>query len=502
MVQNRLASLGGGVCDEEKSMAELADIGVLGLAVMGANLARNAAQKGFGVALYNRHADRTHALVKEHGGEGRFFAAETLPEFVSKIARPRPILIMVKAGAPVDQVIDELLPHLEQGDIVIDGGNSHFTDTNRRARALKAKGFRFVGMGVSGGEEGALHGPSMMPGGEREAYQRIEPMVRKMAAQVDGTPCVTYIGPEGAGHYVKMVHNGIEYADMQLIAEAYDLLKTVYGLSADQIADIFAEWKKGDLDSYLIEITAEVLRKRDAAGDPLVDRILDEAEQKGTGRWTSQSALDLGVPLTAITEAVFARALSARRDERIEAERLLAHAAPATREPTEADIGAIRDGLYASKIVAYAQGFEEMSAASKEFGWNLRLGELAMIWRGGCIIRARLLHVIREAYETQGAVSNLLLLDVFREAVRKAEPGWREMVSKAVESGVPVPAFTSSLAYYDGMRRGRGPANLLQGLRDYFGAHTYRRLDRPGVFHTRWAQDGSEVAIGPNDGKA
>jgi 6-phosphogluconate dehydrogenase len=476
-------------------MAELADIGVLGLAVMGANLARNAARKGFGVAVYNRHPDRTDLLVKEHGKEGTFFPAKELKAFVASIRPPRPVIIMVKAGAPVDQVIDELLPCLDKGDIVIDGGNSEYTDTNRRAATLKAKGFRFVGMGVSGGEEGALLGPSMMPGGEREAYARIEPIVKKMAAEVEDTPCVAYIGPEGAGHYVKMVHNGIEYADMQLIAEAYDLLKSVYGLSADEIAEIFEEWKKGDLDSYLIEITAEVLRKKDATGGALVDSIVDEAEQKGTGRWAAHSALDLGVPLTTITEAVFARALSARWEQRIAAEKIIAHAPMPTRKATPADIDAIRDGLYASKIVAYAQGFEEMAVASAEFGWDLKLGELAMIWRGGCIIRARLLHRIREAYAGDVAVPNLLLHPFFRDAVKKAEPNWRKMVALAVESGIPTPAFSTALAYYDGMRRARGPANLLQGLRDYFGAHTYARLDKPGKFHTRWAQDGSEVAI-------
>ncbi len=482
-------------------MAELGDIGVLGLAVMGGNLARNAAHKGFGVALYNRHPDRTEALIKQYGTEGRFLPAKDLSAFVASIKPPRPILIMVKAGAPVDQVIDELLPHLEKGDIVIDGGNSEYTDTNRRAAALKAKGLRFVGMGVSGGEEGALNGPSLMPGGEREAYSRIEPIVKKMAAQVDGTPCVTYIGPEGSGHYVKMVHNGIEYADMQLIAEAYDLLKSVYGLSADAMAEIFEEWKKGDLDSYLIEITSEVLRKKDATGNPLVDAIVDEAEQKGTGRWAVQSALDLGVPLTAITEAVFARALSARRELRIAAEKLLAHPSVPTRKPSQADIDMIRDGLYASKIVAYAQGLEEMAVASQEFGWDLKLGELAMIWRGGCIIRARLLHRISEAYDSNATVPNLLFHQFFRDAVKKAEPNWRKMVALAVETGVPTPAFSSSLAYFDGMRRARGPANLLQGLRDYFGAHTYARLDKPGKFHTRWSQDGSEVAVEARGGK-
>jgi 6-phosphogluconate dehydrogenase len=476
-------------------MTDLANIGVLGLATMGANLARNAARKGFGVAVYNRHGGRTAELIADHGSEGRFKPGKTIPEFVAALARPRPIIILVQAGKAVDDVIAELAPHLDEGDIIIDGGNSLFTDTNRRFRALEQKRLRFIGMGVSGGEEGALEGPSMMPGGDREAYAHIAPMLTKMAAQVDGTPCCTFIGPEGAGHYVKMVHNGIEYADMQLIAEAYDLLKSVYGLDAAAIAGIFEEWKTGELDSYLIEITAAVLRKRDSTGGALVDSILDEAEQKGTGRWTAQSALDLGVPLTSITEAVYARALSARRTQRIAAEKLLPHPAIVPREPEKADIDAIRQALYASKIAAYAQGFEQMTAASGEFGWDLKLGEVSTIWRGGCIIRARFLDRIREAYDGGGAVPNLLLQDYFRDAVVRAEPAWRRVVSLAVERGVPVPAFASSLSYYDGLRRSRGPANLLQGLRDYFGAHTYRRLDKPGSFHTRWAQDGEEVAV-------
>ena len=477
-------------------MSEFCDLGVMGLAVMGANLARNAARKGFGVALFNRHGERTDRLVEEFGKEGRFTPAKDLKGFVAALAKPRVVIIMVKAGKPVDDVIDELAPLLEAGDIVIDGGNSLFTDTNRRFHALKEKNLRFIGMGVSGGEEGALLGPSMMPGGEPEAYARIEPMVREMAAQVDGTPCVTYIGPEGAGHYVKMVHNGIEYADMQLITEAYDLFKTVYGMTAGSIADVFESWKTGDLDSYLIEITAAVLRKTDAAtGKPLVDVIVDEAEQKGTGRWTARNALDLGVPLTGITEAVFARALSGQRKLRGEAERILPHQAPAPRKASQADIDAIRDALYASKIIAYAQGFEQMTAASTEYGWNLRLGEIATIWRGGCIIRARFLDRIREAYDRKPEIPNLVLEDYFRDAVLKAEGAWRRTVALAVEHGVAIPAFSSSLSYYDGLRRARGPANLLQGLRDYFGAHTYRRLDKEGSFHTRWSQDGTEAKI-------
>jgi 6-phosphogluconate dehydrogenase len=476
-------------------MTDLADIGVLGLSTMGANLARNAARKGFGVAVYNRHGGRTDELISAHGGEGRFTPSKTIPEFVASLARPRAMIIMVKAGKPVDDVIEELAPHLEEGDIIIDGGNSLFTDTSRRFHALAEKRLRFVGMGVSGGEEGALEGPSMMPGGDRQGYARIEPIVTKMAAQVDGAPCCAYIGPEGAGHYVKMVHNGIEYADMQLITEAYDLFKTVYGLDAQAIARIFDEWNKGELDSYLIEITAAVLRKRDSTGGALVDAIVDEAEQKGTGRWTAQSALDLGVPLTSITEAVYARALSGRRAHRIAAEKLFPHPAIAPRKPTKADIDAIQDALYASKIVAYAQGFEQMTAASEQFKWDLKLGEVSSLWRGGCIIRARFLKRIREAYDSGEAVPNLLLQSYFHDAVVQAEPAWRRVVSLAVEQGVPVPAFASSLAYYDGLRRARGPANILQGLRDYFGAHTYRRLDRQGSFHTRWGQDGSEISV-------
>jgi 6-phosphogluconate dehydrogenase len=476
-------------------MPDLADIGVLGLAVMGANLARNAARKGFGVALFNRHAERTEELVREHGQEGRFFPSLALPDFVASLKAPRAIVIMVQAGRPVDDVIEELTPYLEPDDIVIDGGNSLFSDTTRRYKACAAKRIRFVGMGVSGGEVGALEGPSMMPGGDRTAYDRIAPILNRMAASVDGTPCCVYVGPEGAGHYVKMVHNGIEYADMQLIAEAYDLMKSLYGLDAPSIADIFADWKQGDLDSYLIEITAAVLRKTDATGKPLIDAILDEAEQKGTGRWTAQSALDLGVPLTAITDAVYARALSAQRDRRAELERKTSRRAAPTQKPDNAAIGAIRDALYASKIVAYAQGFEQMSSASSQFDWDLKLGDMAIIWRGGCIIRARFLDRIKDAYERDPKLTNLLLDDYFLSAVVGATDAWRRVVGLAVANGVPAPAFSSALAYYDGLSRARGPANLLQGLRDYFGAHTYRRLDRPGRFHTRWSEDGAEERV-------
>jgi len=472
-----------------------ADLGVVGLAVMGANLARNAARHGFGVALFNRHSARTDALMRDHGGEGRFYPAKSLSEFVAALSKPRIVIVMVKAGKPVDDMIDELLPLLDRGDILIDAGNSLFSDSARRTESLRAKGVEFVGMGVSGGEQGALEGPSMMPGCEPAAYARIAPFLDKMAAQAGGRPCCARIGPGGAGHYVKMVHNGIEYADMQLIAEAYDILASVYGLSAAAIGDVFAAWNATELESYLIEITAIVLRKRDATGGALVDAILDEAEQKGTGRWTAQSALDLGVPVTAITEAVYARALSARRDLRRLAGEAYPRRAEAPRAPAPAEIEAIRRALYAAKIVSYAQGFEMMSAASELYGWALNLGEIAAIWRGGCIIRARMLDRIMQAYAAPPPPANLLLATDFRDAVVAADSDWRRVVALAVERGVATPAFSSTLAYCDGLRRPRGPANLLQGLRDYFGAHTYRRLDKPGVFHTRWGQDGEEVAV-------
>jgi 6-phosphogluconate dehydrogenase len=475
--------------------AQKADLGVLGLAVMGANLARNAAHHGFGVALFNRHAERTDALVREHGGEGRFVPAKSIAEFVAALERPRIVIVLVQAGKPVDDVIDELAPHLEPDDILIDAGNSLFTDTIRRGKLCEEMQIRYVGMGVSGGEEGALEGPSMMPGGDRAAYERIAPVLKKMAAQAFGRPCCAYIGPDGAGHYVKMVHNGIEYADIQLIAETYDLLKSVYGMAAEEIGDAFAGWKSSVLNSYLVDIAAEVLRKTDATGAPLVDRILDEAEQKGTGRWTAQSALNLGVPITAITEAVYARTLSSRRELRAEAEALFPHPQASPLKADRAEIDAIRDALYASKIVAYAQGFEQMSAASAHYGWRLDLTEIAAIWRAGCIIRARMLDRIMEAYEREPTLPSLLMAEHFRTAVLSAEGAWRKVVGLAIASGVATPAFSSTLAYYDGFRRARGPANLLQALRDYFGAHTYRRLDKPGVFHTRWSQDGAEVRV-------
>jgi 6-phosphogluconate dehydrogenase len=476
-------------------MGNGSEFGITGLAVMGQNLARNLARHGIPVAVHNRTEARTRELVERYGDEGPFTPTTTVEELVGALERPRRILIMVKAGPPVDAVIDELSPLLERGDVLIDGGNSFFQDTRRRERALRERGLEFLGTGISGGEEGALNGPSIMPGGSADAYASVEHLLTAVAAKVDGTPCCTYVGPDGAGHYVKMVHNGIEYADMQLIVEAYDLLRTALGLGAGELAEVFARWNEGDLESFLIETTAKVLGHTDATTNrPLVDLIEDEAEQKGTGRWTAQSALDLGVPITAITEAVFARMLSARKDERVTAARILPGPSGGAR-PGEGLIDDVRDALYASKVIAYAQGFDQIATASEEFGWDINLGSMATIWRGGCIIRARFLDRIRAAYEQDPRLRNLLLADYFRDAVAGAQPAWRRVVSTAVELGVPTPAFASSLAYYDGLRRERGPANLLQGLRDFFGAHTYHRTDRFGTFHTRWAQDGEEVQI-------
>ncbi len=470
------------------------EIAVVGLATMGMNLARNLASHGARVAIYNRTRKRTDDFMAEFASEGDFIPAYSFEELVRALEPPRAILIMVKAGSPVDEAIDALSPVLQRGDTLIDGGNSLFHDTRRRAAAAADRGLGYLGCGVSGGEEGALRGPSLMPGGTRESFSRVEEMLNAIAAQVDGEPCCTYIGPDGAGHFVKMVHNGIEYADIQLIAESYDFMRSTMGLDASELAAIFSEWNQGELQSYLIEITAEVLAKRDGANHAaLVDAIEDEAEQKGTGRWTSQSALDLGVPLTGITEAVFARMLSSQKPSRVKAATILSGPRPARTGRDDSLIGDVRDALYAAKIVAYAQGFEHLAAGSREYGWNVDLGSLAKIWRGGCIIRARFLGRISDAYAEQKDLGNLMLAPFFTEALAAAQPAWRRVVSRAVETGVPVPAFASSLAYYDGYREARGPANLIQGLRDYFGAHTYHRTDREGAFHTRWAQDGSEV---------
>jgi len=465
---------------------------VVGLGTIGGGLARNLASRGVRVAIYNRTHRRTEEFLADHGTDGDFVSCATLEGLAHALRPPRAVMVLVNAGRPTDEVIDALTRVLQPGDLIIDGGNSFFQDTQRRAAALEKADFGFVGSGVSGGEEGALHGPSLMPGGTRDAYARVEDMFNAIAAKVDGVPCCAYIGPDGAGHFVKMVHNGIEYADIQLIAETYDLLRSTLGLPADDLASVFRQWNDGRLQSYLIEITSHVLAKHeDGEAASLVDSIEDEAEQKGTGRWTSQSALELGVPLTGITEAVFARMLSSQKAQRVRASGILAGPAPGRAAGTLVED--VEQALYASKIVAYAQGFEHLAAGSKEFRWNLDLGALATIWRGGCIIRAKFLDRIKEAYEEAPALPSLMLAPFFQKALADAQPAWRRVVKTAVDQGIPIPAFASSLAYYDGYRRARGPANLIQGLRDYFGSHTYHRVDRQGAYHTRWAQDGTEV---------
>ncbi|MEV4545441.1 NADP-dependent phosphogluconate dehydrogenase [Micromonospora echinaurantiaca] len=473
-----------------------AQIGVTGLAVMGRNLARNLARNGFTVALHNRSPERTRSLVAEHGDEGTFVPAESMADFVAALERPRAVIVMVKAGGPTDAVIDELIPLLDAGDIVVDCGNAHFADTRRREEALRGHGLHFVGTGVSGGEEGALRGPSIMPGGSAESYRKLGPIFEKIAAQVDGVPCCRHIGPDGAGHFVKMVHNGIEYADMQLIAEAYDLLRAGLGAEPAELAEIFREWNAGELESFLIEITADVLGHRDAAtGRAFVDIVLDRAEQKGTGRWTVQSALDLGIPITGIAEATFARSLSGHADQRAAARRAFPDAGEKKWQVTDRDafVEDVRRALLASKIVAYAQGFDQIRAGSREYDWGIDLGGTATIWRGGCIIRARFLDRIRQAYDEQPDLPTLLVAPWFADTVNDGVPSWRRVVAEAARAGVPAPAFASSLAYFDALRAERLPAALIQGLRDNFGAHTYHRVDRDGTFHTRWAGDRSEL---------
>ena len=474
----------------------LAQIGVTGLAVMGRNLARNFARNGFTVAVHNRSPQKMHSLIEEHGSEGDFIGSESLEDFVASLEKPRKVVVMVQAGGPTDAVIDALTPLLDQGDIIVDAGNAHYADTRRREAALRDKGLHFVGSGVSGGEEGALLGPSIMPGGPAESYTTLGPILEKISAKAeDGTPCCVHVGPDGAGHFVKMVHNGIEYADMQLIGEAYDLLRAGLDLSPAEIGEIFAEWNQGDLESFLIEITAEVLEQTDAkTGKPLVDVILDQAGQKGTGRWTVQSALDLGVPVTGIAEATFARAISSQTAQREAARGVLAgNASDFDISDRAGFIEDVRLALYASKVVAYAQGFDQIQAASEEFGWSINRGDMAKIWREGCIIRARFLDRITEAYDRDPNLATLLVDDYFQGAVANGVSAWRRVVSQAALAGVPVPAFGSSLSYYDSLRAERLPAAVIQGQRDFFGAHTYKRVDTEGTFHTLWSGDHSEV---------
>ena len=478
-------------------MSGSADIGVTGLAVMGSNLARNFARHGFTVALHNRTTAKTNALVEQFGTEGSFVAAQTAEEFVAALERPRRLVIMVKAGQPTDAVIDEFTPLLEAGDVIIDGGNAHFEDTRRREKKLREQGIHFVGVGISGGEEGALNGPSIMPGGSAESYKSLGPLLEQIAAKAkDGAPCTTHVGPDGAGHFVKMVHNGIEYADMQLIAEAYDLLRAVAGYSPEQIAETFRNWNNGRLDSYLIEITAQVLAHTDkATGEPFVDVVVDQAEQKGTGRWTVQIALDLGVPVSGIAEAVFARSVSGHADLRAASRSLPGPSGGALDAKAAAAFAdQVEQALYASKIVSYTQGFHQIRAGSETYDWGIDLGKIAAIWRGGCIIRAAFLDRITAAYEQDPALPSLLSDPKFGAEIGGAQDDWRAVVTQAVQQGVPVPGFSAALAYYDALRAERLPAALTQGQRDYFGAHTYRRTDREGSFHTLWGGDRSEVS--------
>lgn len=473
----------------------VANIGVVGLAVMGSNLARNlASREGNTVAILNRSHEKTDALVAEHP-EAEFVATRGYEEFAAALQTPRTAIIMVKAGGPTDAVIDELVKVFEPGDIIVDGGNALFTDTIRREKAVRETGINFVGAGISGGEEGALTGPSIMPGGSDESWVTLGPILTSIAAVAEGEPCVTHVGHDGAGHFVKMIHNGIEYADMQLIAEAYDLIRRGTGKSPAEIADIFAEWNRGELESYLIEITAEVLRQVDAeTGQPLVDVILDQAGAKGTGAWTVKSALDLGIPVSGIAEAVFARSLSSKPAQRAAAADLPGPSAAWQVQDADAFVEDVRLALYASKIIAYSQGFDEIIAGAEEYGWDIQKGEIAKIWRGGCIIRARFLNRITDAYAENPELVALLTAPFFREVLVEGQEAWRRVVAGAAASGIPAPAFSSSLSYYDGLRADRLPAALVQGQRDFFGAHTYKRVDRDGTFHTLWSGDRSEIS--------
>ncbi|MEQ4673795.1 NADP-dependent phosphogluconate dehydrogenase [Providencia vermicola] len=463
-------------------------IGVVGMAVMGRNLALNIESRGYSVSIFNRSKDKTDEVIAENPGKN-LVPNYTIEEFVDSLEKPRRILLMVKAGEATDKTIASLTPHLDKGDILIDGGNTLFTDTIRRNRELSAQGFNFIGTGVSGGEEGALKGPSIMPGGQKEAYELVAPILKEIAAKAEGEPCVAYMGPDGAGHYVKMVHNGIEYGDMQLIAEAYSLLKGSLNLSNEELAGTFAEWNKGELSSYLIEITADIFKKKDEDGKYLVDVILDEAANKGTGKWTSQSALDLGIPLTLITESVFARYISFLKDQRVAASKVLT--GPVLK-PVDGDkntfVEKVRRALYLGKIVSYAQGFQQLKAASDEYNWDLNYGEIAKIFRAGCIIRAQFLQKITDAYNQDAKIANLLLAPYFKQIADEYQQALRDVVCYGVQNGIPTPTFSAAISYYDSYRSAVLPANLIQAQRDYFGAHTYKRTDKDGVFHTEWME--------------
>jgi 6-phosphogluconate dehydrogenase len=464
------------------------DIGLIGLAVMGENLVLNMESKGFSVSVFNRTTEVTEKFAAGRARGKRITPTKSIDEFVQSLSRPRKVMIMVKAGPAVDAVIDQLSPHLAQGDVIVDGGNSLYVDTQRRDKALSAKGLHFLGIGVSGGEEGALKGPSLMPGGSKNAWEIVAPIFRKIAAQVEGEPCCRYMGTDGAGHYVKMVHNGIEYGDMQLICEAYAILRNILGLGPEELHEVFASWNKGDLDSFLIEITSNIFAKKDSeTGKALVDVILDKAGQKGTGKWTLQSAIDQAIVVSTINAAVEARILSAIKDQRARASKQLAGPVSFKYEGNHQKlIDGVRDALYASKIISYAQGFTLFRAAGKQFNWDLNYGDIATIWRGGCIIRAKFLNRIKEAFDRDPQLENLMLDPFFRDILDKGQTNWRYAVSLAIEAGVAVPAFGASLAYFDSYRQELLPANLLQAQRDYFGAHTYERVDKPGTFHTEW----------------
>ncbi len=478
---------------------ESCDIGLIGLAVMGQNLVLNMNDHGYRVAVFNRTVSKVDEFLQNEAAGTQVVGAHSIEEFVGALKRPRRVMLMVKAGDTVDRMIESLLPHLDQGDIVIDGGNSHYPDTNRRARDLAEKGILFIGTGVSGGEEGARFGPSIMPGGNPAAWPHVKEIFQSIAAKVeDGSPCCDWVGENGAGHYVKMIHNGIEYGDMQLICEAYHLLSVGLGLNADELSEVFAEWNKGELDSYLIEITSQIFAKRDEDGAPMVDKILDAAGQKGTGKWTGVNSLELGVPVTLIGEAVYARCLSAMKDERVAASKVLAGPKPSPAQDRRQFIEDTRRALYCSKIVSYAQGYMLMREAAKEQGWDLNFGGIALMWRGGCIIRSRFLGKIKEAFDKNPQLANLLLDDFFSRTLNEYQPSWRRAIISAIERGVPTPAFSTALSFFDGYRAERLPANLLQAQRDFFGAHTYERVDRPRgeFFHTNWTGRGGRVSSG------
>jgi 6-phosphogluconate dehydrogenase len=487
----------GIINDKIGIMNKLSDIGLIGLAVMGENLVLNMESKGFQVSVYNRSAQKVNDFLAARAKGKKIVGTTSIQELVASIEQPRKIMLMIKAGSAVDEMIETLIPHLSPGDIIIDGGNTHFPDTNRRTAYVESKGLLYIGTGVSGGEEGALLGPSIMPGGSKAAWPLVKPIFQAIAAKVDdGSPCCDWVGENGAGHFVKMVHNGIEYGDMQLICEAYQIMRDYLGMSADEMHEVLKEWNKGELDSYLIEITRDILAYKDADGKPLVDKILDTAGQKGTGKWTGVAALDLGIPLTLIGEAVFSRCLSAVKDERVKASSILHGPAPKFTGDKTKFINDIKNALYASKIVSYAQGYALMQAAAVEYKWKLNYGGIALMWRGGCIIRSAFLGKIKEAFDNNPSITNLLLDPFFKEKVEKAQAGWRNVVAAAVTNGIPVPAISSALGYFDGYRCEKLPANLLQAQRDYFGAHTYERTDKPRgeFFHTNWTGRGGTTA--------